>query len=127
MVIIENIFKTKFILLFVIFQEAVKTISSIFFFGESLAIVVIRFLSLCFGCILAYLVFKNNTIAISFFCIQLFLIGAIGILQNILYMHSINIVVKIIFLILSLYYMASSIVITRRSKIVNCEKIDKII
>ena len=84
MVIIENIFKTKFILLFVIFQEAVKTISSIFFLGESLTIVVVRFLSLCFGCFLAYFVFKNNAIAIAFFCIQLFIIGAIGILQNIL-------------------------------------------
>lgn len=113
----EHIFKTEFILLFVILQEAIKTISSIFFFAESMEIVGIRFASLIFSIFLAYFVYKNSTIATAFFCIQLFIIGAIGISQNILYLQSINITAKIIFLALSIYYIVSSIVITRRSKI----------
>ncbi len=107
-------FRNGFILLFVILQDLIKPIILNVSQAGSIEIIKIYLITFCVTCVLAFFVYKNNTIAISLFTIMLFILGVIGIFQNIRYTQEIDFDIRALFMMLSIYYVAASIVMSVR-------------
>ena len=109
-------FRNGYILLFVILQDLIKPIILYSSQAGSIEIIRIYLITFCVTCILAFFVYKNNTIATSLFIIMLFILGVIGIFQNIRYTQEIDFDIRALFMMLSIYYVTASIVMSVRLK-----------